>query len=347
MLYLFASNLRPRYEQDIRDMLAAPSGMLWHLRYLRQYVSPAAQADWGTLQGQSALIHFSLQQAAQYHEPAFLPVRVAHVHSTSVEGNFWFVQFTLEEYISLPEPTGSRSSWVRAYGQYLAEKSIDRPYSYWVSVGSDILHDESAPLDARSDATSLFERTATYLHATSSFEATCFARFLRMMTRTDQGSSEDISFDATTQSFHLRAGQTYDLQLLYAQPSELTKGTHYGIDVDSAVIYVVGRSEFEIASRYDRLIIRLHATVSEAHEVREALLTIEPKAQVAGPILRLPVKVRPSRGRALATTSGTVLALVALGSPAFISNSYLALKIVLLMAGALTTALLRLFGIGR
>jgi hypothetical protein len=348
MLFLFASNLRPRYEQDIRDILALPQGMLWHLRYLRHYVSPEAQKAWETLSGQTVLVNYSLQQAAQYHDAAFVPVRLGRVSSTSVEGNFWFVQFTLEDYISLPQPTGdgTMSSWVRTYGQYLRRKGIEIPYSYWVSVGDSIIEDESAPIDTQSDPTSLFERTTTYLHATSSFEATCFARFLRLTTRAAHANSDEIPFEPATQSFRLVAGHSYDLQLLFSQPGEVMRA-RYSIDVDNTVIYALGRPELEIASRYDLLTIRLHAPLSEGHETKEALLTLEPQPGTTGPRLRLPLKVRPSQGRTWATALGTVLALVTLGSPAFISNSFLILKLTLLILGALTTAALRVFRLGR
>src|SRR6202043_237644 len=79
LLYLYSSNIRPLYEQDILDLLASPHNLLYQFRYEARYVETNTRAEWLSLAGKTALIHFSLQQEAKFHEPAFIPVRLVTV----------------------------------------------------------------------------------------------------------------------------------------------------------------------------------------------------------------------------------------------------------------------------
>jgi hypothetical protein len=351
LLYVFASNIRPQYEQDVLDIIAAPSGLVWHLRYNIEWVNAAARAEWGQLEGTPVLIHFSLQQAAQYHEPAFVPIRIGEVQSTSSEGSFLFLEISLERHVSLAQPSqdsSDKARKVREYASYLDSKGIDRPYRSAVSLGFDILQDGSSPLDHYSDPVSLFERTAVYLEPTESFRSARFLRFLRLVPREqDLGSDLEVDFDRKLQAFKLEAGKTYDLQLLHSQPGDVTTRESYSVDSDGSIVQVVGRRGFDIASRYDRITITIYATIPPAYEARDTLLVVEPAAGVHGPRLRLPVRVESSKTRAAAIAGGTIAALIALGMPAFISNDLLGLKIFLLTAGATVTGILRVFGLGR
>ena len=91
ILYLFSSNQSRLYEQDILDVLAAPSGSLRQFRYFERYVSPTLRANISELEGRVALLHFSLQQEEQYHEPVVIPVRWATVHSAALVGDVYAI----------------------------------------------------------------------------------------------------------------------------------------------------------------------------------------------------------------------------------------------------------------
>ena len=68
VLYHFSSNLRPRYTQDILNVLAAPSGIVYTSRYVRRVVPDTLASAWEDgLIGKTVLIHFSLEQPARYH----------------------------------------------------------------------------------------------------------------------------------------------------------------------------------------------------------------------------------------------------------------------------------------
>ena len=103
-LYLFSSNQSPLYEQDILDVLAGPSGGVHRFRYDIPYVENVSAEDgghqtaakWKEIEtGTPVLILFSLQQAAQYFEPAFIPIRKGEVLKTYVVGSRLFIDFRL------------------------------------------------------------------------------------------------------------------------------------------------------------------------------------------------------------------------------------------------------------
>src|SRR5690349_6980055 len=110
LLYLFSSNIRPVYEQDVLNAMAGAAGQRYWFRYREQYVSEAAAKAWPRLVGRKALLHFSLQQPKQYHEAVFFPFRLARVTATSVEGALYGVEFELRQAVSLMEPTSDKAA---------------------------------------------------------------------------------------------------------------------------------------------------------------------------------------------------------------------------------------------
>src|SRR4051812_47467556 len=101
-LYLYSSNIRPLYEQDILDLLAAPPGAHYQFRYDERYLNKEAKESWLNLRGTPVLVHYSLQQRARYHDPAFIPVRCGSVVEASRVGRLHVLTFSLANYVSLP-----------------------------------------------------------------------------------------------------------------------------------------------------------------------------------------------------------------------------------------------------
>jgi hypothetical protein len=295
--------MQPLYEQDILDVLAAPEGLRYRFRYLRRYLNEAALAGWNSLADTSVLVFFSLQQQAKYHDPIFFPIRRGVVEKTSVEAQFYFVEFTLGSYVSLlkPEADPARSDgqldWAkpaRAFAEYLSGQKIDRPYAASATLVADIVADSTAPLDRFSEQTVLFDRNAGFLFRTDSFRKARFVRFLRI---TPQGAAkaEPLSVDAEANTFDLTAGVTYVVSLLQAQPTDVTEPEPFSVSADGELIRVIGREGFDIASRYDIVDIPVHVRHYGTHEVRQTVLVIQPGTGVQGPRIRVPLRVRPPR----------------------------------------------------
>src|SRR4051812_9621443 len=107
LLYLFSSNIRPLYVQDILDVLAAPRGQRHQFRYEEQYV--AANIRTGTFKGATALVLFAIQQEAQYHEPAFIPARKAEIVTVGQRAGIYVIDFVVGDYIALKGTESART----------------------------------------------------------------------------------------------------------------------------------------------------------------------------------------------------------------------------------------------
>lgn len=319
VLYLFSSNIRPLYEQDILDVLAAPTGAIYQFRYEKRWIGPDHGAKWLTLPaGTPVLVNFSMQQQARYHAPVFFPIRRGTVKRTFAEGDALFVEFILGGLVCLPEPKRDDqgrlllADEVATYRNYLAEKSVPQPYGFSAGLGQNIFSDANSPLDDSVDQITVFDRLTRYLQPTDSFRDARFYRFLRLAPR---GKRDSIIPD-TDGVFHLVGGTTYSLELFHHQPIDVTREDAFVISVDDAIIRVIGRPGFEIGSRYDRIAIPFHAVQSDRYEARETVLVIDPAENVRGPQLRLQLRVDPPAGKLVAGTILSTAALAVLGSVA-------------------------------
>lgn len=171
LLYLYSSNARPLYEQDILDVLAAPTRMPLQFRYKARCVERDTRTKWANLTGQKALINFSLQQEAEFHDPAFIPIRLATVTRAFHLGEIYIIQLTLGEYVSLLEPRQGNDKAglagpVRRYIEFLSQYNVPMPYDASAGLGTNILKAAGVPLDIQEDEMVLFSRTCRYLQKT-------------------------------------------------------------------------------------------------------------------------------------------------------------------------------------
>lgn len=345
-MWLFSSNIRPLYEQDILDVLAAPSGAIHQFRYERRWVDPVGQAEWLSLPpGTPVLVHFSLQQTAKYYGAVFFPVRRGRIKGTFARGQALFVEFVLGDIVSLPEPENLHgkpdfAAQTERYAAFLQAEQVPRPYEASASLGVDLLTDPQAPIDLKADQVVLFERAARYLQPTDSFRSARFLMFLRLGGR---GSKDDVVPDGEG-VFQLEGGTTYTLELFHYQPVEIAADDSFTVSVDGSIIRVIGRPGFDIGSRYDRIALSFHAVQSVKFEARETVLVIEPAEGVKGPRLAINVRVEPPRGRIVASALVSTLALVVLGSASLLPFS-VALKALVILACAGVVTMLSVFGL--
>lgn len=346
VLYLFSSNIRPLYEQDILDVLAAPTGGVYQFRYEKRWIDQGARDQWLTIPaGTPVLVHFSLQQPARYHDPVFFPIRRGTVKRTFAEGEALFVEFLLGDLVALAEPQKQDgrpdfAAETAKYREYLARHDVPRPYRVSAGLGHNILADQQSPLDLTTDQVTLFERLTRYLQPTDSFRQARFLRFLRLAAR---GDDTDLAPDRDG-VFHLKGGTTYTLELFHHQPIDVTAGEPFTISVDDAIIRVIGRSGFDIGSRYDRIAIPMHAVQSERYEARETVLVIDPTDPVKGPQLRLQLRVDPPSKKLLAGSLASTAALGAIGFAALLPIGTL-WQALIIVAAVITIAVLSFFGL--
>lgn len=342
-LFLFSSNQSPLYAQDIIDVLAAPRGAHYTFRYDDDYVEPETRSRWDALDDTPVVVLFSIQQKAGYHDPAFIPIRKGRVVRTEVIGSRYFVTFELGSIVSLPEPGDGKPEdyrqRVRRFTKFVAEYAWEPPYGSSASLGGRFRTDP-AIWQGDGDQEILFERTADYLALTDSFRA---ARFLRFLGLKPTGKDVNtLSVRGDDPAFELEAGNTYDLQLLHAQRSEPAEPEPFEVVADGTAVGVIGRSGFDIASRYDRITLRIHAAGSTGLEDRETILAVRPGAGVQGPRINLRLRIKARRGRAIGVASAQSAALIAVALAGALTPLAIEVRITMAVAGAIIAAGLQL-----
>jgi hypothetical protein len=346
-LYLFSSNQSPLYEQDILDVLAAPTGALYRFRYDASYVENSTADEWLDLPGMPVLVLYSMQQEARYHDPVFIPVRKGVVTRTDVVGSRLFVEFRVGKIVALPQPEpngdANYAQRVNDFTAYVESQVAATPYASSASLGSPIpsaSKSSSPPWDTTADESVLFERAAAYLARTDSFRNARFVRFLEL--RETGGGSVVRPTDEGV--FELEAGRTYDLSLLHAQRAAPLNPESYAVDVDGTALHIIGRSGFDIASRYDRVVVRVSATQITGLEDRQTVLAVRPGEGVSGAEIDIQIRVKANRKRAIGIGGMQALALVLVALASTLTMVPLGVRITLAVLGALLAAGLQLVG---
>jgi hypothetical protein len=343
-LYLFSSNQSPLYAQDVLNVLALPDGQSYTFRYDAKYVTAELVGAWPDLQDTHCVVVFSLQQRARYHAPAFVPVRRGVVTSTAREGRSLFVTFRAGPYVSLfaPPTDGGREQPGEEVGRFTMRLRTltDTPYEASASLGSAVPDED---WDAASEASVLFARTGDYLSQTEVFAQ---ARFVRVLGIKPTGAGEDQRL-RTTQAdpaFVLEAGMTYDLEVFHAQPTAPATPQRFAVVVDGSAIKTIGQAGFEVASRYDRTLVRLAATQATGLEDRATVVAIEPDDGIQGPRVTLDVRVRAGRGRAIGIATAQAIALIAVALAGALTMWPIGARIALAVVGAVAAVLIGLVG---
>jgi hypothetical protein len=298
----------------------------------------------GTLKGSKALIHFSLQQEARFHDPVFIPIRAATVVGTQTEGDVYLVDFAVTNQVSLRPPPAATAQIpapfnyaepVRNYHEYLRSHNIDRPYTHWASVVDDFTTDADCPLDLASDSIILFQRTTEYLHQTNSYQSArfYFIQAIRAKDRTNLTMSDGI--------FHLDGGHSYDLMIFQYQPAQIPAVSTFQVSANPDVLRI-GRQTFDIASEYASIPIPMSAITQPQNQTGTTDLTIDASPDVQGPRLQMPVEVGPPIVRRVAASTVASVALLLAGLPGAVGCLW---KVLIVIAGGVV-AWISLFFLG-
>jgi hypothetical protein len=317
LLFLYSSNIRPLYEQDILDLLSAPEGTFYRFRYDERYVNKAASDSWEDLRDTAVLIHYSLQQRARYHDPVFIPVRMGRVVETRKVGRMHLVVFSLEKYVSLPaaKTDGRRTLYgeqVRGYTDFLRKLNVPAPYDFSAGLDRSIYQEPGLPLDTTSSQADLFQRTVDYLTQTQSFQTSTFLRFAYLR-KTGNGNEEIAPKDGR---FVVQAGETYELGVAQSQGRDVTTTTTFAISAEEGIVRLLGKPALEIASPYDLIPIAFQPLAPATLEARETVVHIDPGPGTNGPRMRINLRILPPLNKTLmgAIATGVGAALVAIST---------------------------------
>jgi len=348
---LFSSNQRPQYEQDIIDVLAAPTGSPYTFRYMDRYIEDRVAAA-PPPPGSRALVVFSIQQKARYHDPAYIPIRFGTVRSSTWYGGFLVIDFILGDACCAPitkdrrSPRSEREAAVRAavvdftgfvHGGFASPRD-DKAKS--LSLG--VLPSERV---RSGDGPEIFQDITEMLQKTTSFVTTRFLRFEKM---TDRGTGEVIPCDESGHT--VEAGKIYDLRFQQWQPREIVSVERFQVNVDGQNIKLVGPNTIEIGSMYDTVSLPVVATTSSTMERRYSLVAVEPidpTPGVSGPRIKIPIIVTPPPGTKAAVTAASCAGAILLGLPALMPTLPMGLKVLAVGASALILAMLSAYGFRR
>lgn len=340
-LWLFSSNRRALYAQDVSNVAALPAGAQYRFRYRRTWVGASARAGWeqDALDDAESLVVFSFQHEAHLHPPAFIPVRAGRVVNSEIVGSFFVVDFEIGDHVTLPphsrggDDLPSMGKRVQTFTR-AAEEILEEGHP-----GGD--PDKSAvygppPTDhvqgnpPRGEA---WERIVEQLAASGAFPSHLFFRV---------ASLSEVGVADLTMSggqYDLIAGKTYELQLAHYQPEPLPTRRQLSIVVDDEAVSVHGGKFVAVTSGYDSVRVRFHASYRD--EPVDTTLTIEPGPGEEGSRVVLPLRVSPPKSdKAFRVGVGTVAVLAAAVPGAWKDFSGDALPAVLLLiaAGGLGTA---------
>jgi hypothetical protein len=347
LLYLFSSDQTVRYAQDIIDVLGAPSGRRFRFRYNERHVEAEARAhiDEGRLKGARGLVVFASQHPAMYAPAAFVPIRFINVVSTERVGTHLFVEFTVDELVTLPRRVvKERPGQVAAFTRFLADHT-NTPYESWASVGTRIAwaQEDAPPVIAGGNEDEYFEIAAEYLAGTAAFANTTFLRFLRCSQVGGHSSQDRLTGDPP--ALELTAGNTYQLELLQFVPHGGPVEGGFSVLADDSIVLVQGEPRVRVASRYDKPGVRVQAKARAEHGVVETSIVIEPHNETDGPRLEIPIRVSSSLAKSVTKATAITAALSVLALPAILTEASDGLRVGLALAGALAASTIQVFGL--
>jgi len=296
-LWLFSSNSRVLYSQDVSNVAGLPKGAYYQFRYREQWLGNLAAAEWGQLQGKTALVVFSFQHSAHLHPAAFVPIRMVKVASSGIEGSFRLVTFEVGENVALLPH--SRSS-----ADADASPSIGRRCQEFSRAVEDELSSEGYPggtanrsaaigsslsdwFDNALGPVETWERTVDYLAATGSYPDHLFVRLIRLAL-----VGNDEALPLREGQYHLVTGKTYELELFHYRPQPADRTRLLNLIKDQSLIEIQGPEQLPISSGYDRVIVRFLTLPSD--DSRETVLTIEPPVGESGTTIRVNLRITPA-----------------------------------------------------
>lgn len=305
-IFLFSSNIRRQYEQDVINVVAAPVGCIFRFRYDHKYVAPELRPKWrdNQLAGRPVVVVYSIQQPAAYHPAAYVPVRRGTITSSFEDGSILVIEFQLGSYATLRHPTNDETAGglVRSFSAELGSALPGHPGHDEKLRFSAADGDEPPGLIAAGGTEAHgFERLVEYLTSTVSFGDYVF---WRIATVRRVGEAADLQADPQGR-FRMISEKTYEVTIGHYQLKLDTAGTAklptFAVTSDPALVEVISPKQFTIASRYDSIPIRIR--VPPLPDTRETILSIQPPPDVKGPSADLRLLVGPTGSRRIATAA--------------------------------------------
>ena len=340
-LWLFSSNRRALYAQDISNIAALPSGARYRFRYRRRWIGTTARTGWeqNALANEDALTVFSFQHENHMHPPAFIPVRSVRVIDSEIVGSFFVVDFEVVDHMTLPpysrgdDGLPSMGSRVQTFTR-AAEEVLDEGHPGGDPDKSAVFGPPPTELvQANPPLDEVWEHNVELLAASGAFASHLF---FRVVVLNEVGGATLTMSDG---QYMITAGKTYELQLAHYQPEPFDTRRQLLLVVDDEALAVQGGKAVSVTSGYDSVRLRFHAIYRD--EPLDTTLTIEPAPGEEGSRVTLPIRIMPPKKEKAFRVGVGTLAVLAVAVPGawkdFAGNGRTA-ALTLIGAGALGTA---------
>jgi hypothetical protein len=343
-LWLFSSNRRALYAQDVSNVAGLPSGAHYQFRYRERWLGARASSEWSQLPGKTAVIVFSFQHVAHIHPPAFIPIRLVKVLSCTIEGSFRLVTFEIGRNISLQPYSQSADHDLPSMGARCQKfsRELERVLSEEGHPGGR--PDRSAVLgpalpqffDAEVESAGAWERTVDYLAAVGSYPDHLFLRFVGI-----GAVGEPSQLTPTDGRYGLQSGKTYELELFHYRPQPSDHIRSVILVADRDLIEIQGPDVLPVSSGYDRLLVRFTPSMSD--DTRFTTFTIEPPTGESGTTIRTDLRIDPAKRDKVVRAGLGGLAILCAAIPGLVSGlsgGLLAGMLVVVGAGAAASGFL-------
>lgn len=326
-LYLFSSNTRRLYRQDVINALAVPRGFIMHFRYEKKYVasklwesiSYEPDVTRNMLKGTSVVVTYVHQEAIggkqeEMRVLGLFPLRLGKVIDIDTDGDTIHVYFTLDEYFAYAEPESeSTKIYVQALDEVLGES---KPPAVYVATGG------SYPIEAPPEATSApFQSVVRAISGHGlRVDRTLFVRILGLRQVTGKLDLDELPLiDLNNEElvyrsvYKIAAGLhlILDTSMYLTQPPSVEmEASAIKLGLDENIFTPAGEITALIASRYDRRIFHLFVksftrdmwtAISVGVRQKQSGSTIDTHQAVSddepvlGPDLIIPVQIRYRR----------------------------------------------------
>lgn len=300
-IHLFTSNVRELYLADAIDIMGGPSGLVYRFRYHQEHVDELLRDDWNrdVLKAQRVAVHLSIQHPANFFSAAYVPIRKGRVKNTGVEGQTYWIDFALGEYLTLKAGASGEmgAPEVRCFSKKL-RAILGTSFPDYTGNGApdDLKKRRSASLgrfpvgelSVAGGAGDKFEACVKVISkAIVSEPPRIFFRVAAV--KDENGKVVNLSSRGILE---LTAGSRYSLEVSHYQPNQPIPGTALNVTVPKAV-ELLGEGTLDLRSRYD--VIEVPLWVPFRDTTAEGQVVIQVREPSRGTAVRLPIRVAPSK----------------------------------------------------
>jgi len=305
VLYLFSSNYRFRYLQDVLNVLCLPPGFLYHFRYERKWIDAEIRNsvdEEEVLPSKVCVVFVDRHvEGEPCREPVFHPIRVGELVKVEVDGDVLHIYFLVKEYAKYNKERESSF-------QNLIKDELPihkRPLEVYACIGNLMSDFYGGNGELARDWQSIVSVIA---------QARCLqnAVFWRM-DHPVKRTKKKVELSGPRQIVHLRTGYEFDANSYYTipisffrpdQPAQIPDSVSLRVEMDPGLFLTSQPTLLEANVRYDRLWIDLPTRRRTSQMLSSFLLSLSNKADAdaysIAPHVEFPLRIKPSRLRYVA-----------------------------------------------